>query len=118
MTPRPCIDCGEPTTDTRCPSCQADQDRRTDTSRGSRHERGYDGRWARLSARARRLQPWCLDCGATDNLTADHLRWPARTLDDVEVVCGPCNNRRGAARGTRTRGETRKPAGQGPTGQA
>jgi hypothetical protein len=39
-----------------------------------------------------------MDCGTTEDLTGDHLRWPARTLADVEVVCRSCNSRRGALR--------------------
>ena len=68
--------------------------------------RGYGSAWQRLSARARRLQPFCSDCGATDDLTADHSpeAWervaaglPVR-LADVDVVCRGCNSRRGRAR--------------------
>ena len=98
MIARPCLDCGTPTDATRCPSCA--QDRPHERARGTRTQRGYDNRWGRLSRRARRLQPWCIDCGTTSDLTTDHLRWPARTLDDVEVVCRPCNSRRGPTRGT------------------
>ena len=56
MTLRPCLDCGEPTALTRRPE-----------------HRGYDAEWDRLSRRARRLQPWCSDCGSTEDLQADHL---------------------------------------------
>jgi 5-methylcytosine-specific restriction protein A len=65
-------------------------------------QRGYSSAWDRLSRRARRLQPFCTDCGtrgSLDNpLTADHLRWPARSLRDVEVVCRRCNSARGPVR--------------------
>lgn len=60
--------------------------------------RGYGARWQALSAEAREIQPWCSDCGAEEDLTADHLRWPATALADVEVVCRACNSRRGAMR--------------------
>ena len=46
---------GQPTAGTRCPE-----------------HRGYDRRWRVLSERARKLQPWCSDCGATEDLQADH----------------------------------------------
>ena len=92
--PKPCLDCGVPTDATRCPPCTTTANIR----RGSAAERGYDHRWRRLSKRAIRRQPWCTDCGTRDDLTGDHLRWPARSLADVEVVCRPCNSRRGAAR--------------------
>lgn len=81
---------------------------------------GYDAAWDRLSRRARELQPWCSDCGTAESLTADHLpsawarkaaRLPLR-LRDVDVVCGPCNSRRGSSRpGTpRAAGEPSSPA--------
>lgn len=89
MTPRPCIDCGTPSAMTRCPE-----------------HRGYNSEWDRLSRRARKLQPWCSDCGATENLQCDHSpeAWARKAagkpirLRDVDVVCGPCNVERGQAR--------------------
>jgi 5-methylcytosine-specific restriction enzyme A len=98
MTPlrRPCLDCGVPTDAARCPTHTTDANVR----RGSAAARGYDHRWRRLSRRAIRKQPWCTDCGTRDDLTGDHLRWPARTLADVDVVCRGCNSRRGAVRTT------------------
>lgn len=98
MTRRPCLSCGEPSSATRCPACATAELVRTDQRRGTPTARGYNSAWARLSARARRAQPFCTDCGTTSDLSADHLRWPARTLVDVEVVCRPCNSKRGAAR--------------------
>jgi len=86
---RPCLDCGVLV---------------RDASRCSRHAktttaaRGYDAAWQALSLRARRVQPWCSHCGDTRDLTTDHLRWPARTLADVQVLCRPCNSRKGQAR--------------------
>ena len=89
MTAKPCLDCGQPTASTRCPE-----------------HRGYDRRWRVLSERARKLQPWCSDCGATEDLEADHSpeAWARIAagkmvrLRDVDVVCGPCNRARGQAR--------------------
>ncbi len=89
MTLRPCLDCGQPSPDARCSPC-----------------RGYDSRWDELSRRARKLQPFCSDCGATENLQADHSpeAWTRRAagkairLKDIDVVCGPCNTERGQAR--------------------
>lgn len=86
---KPCLDCGTPTASTRCTAC-----------------RGYDSAWERLSQRARKLQPFCTDCGATENLQADHSpeAWARRAagkairLKDIDVVCGPCNVARGQAR--------------------
>ncbi len=107
MTLRPCILCGEPVEGPRCAE-------HTVHTKASARARGYDAAWDRLSKRARRLQPWCTDCGATDDLQCDHLpsAWEraeagkAVRLVDVEVVCGPCNRRRGASRGNAvTRGD-------------
>lgn len=90
MIARPCLDCGTPSASTRCPAC-----------------RGYDGRWTKLSRKARKLQRFCTDCHSTRNLQLDHLpsAWqrraqglPIRLGIDTEVVCGPCNTRRGQAR--------------------
>lgn len=100
MTLRPCIVCGEPSQSSRCEE-HALPDRRP-----SREQRGYDKRWRALSTRARRLQPWCTDCGSVEDLTTDHSEqaWErhekglAIRLEDVEVVCRACNSRRGRAR--------------------
>lgn len=102
MALRPCLDCGALTSKSRCPTCQRPRDRARDARRGSRHERGYDNEWVALVAEAVKRHPWCTDCGTTgcrDNpLTGDHLRWPALTCADVEVVCRRCNSRRGPLR--------------------
>lgn len=99
---KPCLRCGEPSSGSWCDEHGPERGPRQDHDLNST-QRGYDNRWRRLSERARQLQPWCSDCGTTDDLTGDHLRWPARTLRDVDVVCRACNSRRGALR---TRGET------------
>lgn len=78
---------------------------RAKDSRNAR-QRGYDTAWTRLSKQARAKQPFCLDCGATADLQCDHSpeAWRAHyegrplTLDMVDVVCGDCNRKRGAAR--------------------
>lgn len=87
MTPRPCIDCGESTTSTRCPDCEPEHE----AQRGSSTARGYNSRWQRLSLRARKLQPFCTDCNATEDLQVHHHRWPAWSLRDVEVLCLDCH---------------------------
>ena len=77
-----------------------------DRERGSRQQRGYDAAWDRLSRRARRLQPFCLDCGSTEDLTADHslTAWERRAagklirLQDIDVLCRRCNAERGDPR--------------------
>lgn len=111
MTLRPCIVCGEVASGPRCDVHTA--------RKPAAAARGYDAAWSRLSKRARRLQPFCTDCGAAEDLQADHTpeAWERKAaglairLADVDVVCGPCNRRRGAARGAVvTRGEA--PSGQ------
>jgi len=108
VTLRPCLACGQPSAGPRCPA------HTTHRPKPSPRQRGYDAAWDRLSKKARRLQPWCTDCGATDGLELDHLptAWerhdaglPIR-LTDVQVCCGPCNRARGAGR---TRGESPGP---------
>lgn len=101
MTLRPCLDCGTPSPRARCDRCRPPL-----RSRPSRAA-GYDTAWDALSRRARRLQPWCSDCGAVDDLTCDHSPEAWRRKDaglpirlvDVDVVCRRCNSARGKARG-------------------
>lgn len=78
--------------------------------------RGYDSPWRTLVAQAKQVQrqqcghAWCVDCGlteaqakATDNpLSGEHLRWPAVSVDDVEVLCRRCNSVRGRIRASVT----------------
>lgn len=106
-----CADCGALTDRPRCLDCKP---------RVSAHSQGYTSTWARLSKRARRLQPWCLDCGTTEDLTTDHSTeaWERHeagreiTLDLVEVVCRSCNSKRGRARPHR--GDPPSQEGQSP----
>lgn len=102
MALKPCLVCGEPSPGPRCPEHPEQTSHQATAT-----QRGYDSKWSRLSRRARRLQPWCLDCHATEDLSADHSpeAWrrherglPIR-LEDIEVVCLSCNTKRGAARG-------------------
>lgn len=106
MTLTACLDCGEPSDGPRCP------EHTTDT-KAPAAARGYDAAWTRLSKRARRLQPFCSDCGSTEDLQCDHTpeAWARKAagkairLQDVQVLCGPCNRAAGAARGpSATRG--------------
>lgn len=90
---------------------QAERQRERERRRGSSTARGYGGAWRRLSLRARRLQPWCSDCGITEDLTGDHSprAWErydsgrAIRLEDIDVVCRECNTLRGEARAGRER---------------
>lgn len=101
---RPCLRCGEPAEASYCSEHRPAEQRKTKRSATAL---GYDTAWRKLSERARRLQPWCTDCGTSDNLTADHLpiAWQRKAegktirLDDIEVVCLTCNIARGSTRG-------------------
>lgn len=106
---RPCLDCQTPARGPRCPACRTAKARAVRAVNGpgpSSTAKGYDQSWRRLSIAARRLQPWCSDCGTTENLSLDHSpeAWKAKaegrpiTPDLVDVVCKSCNSRRGAAR--------------------
>lgn len=108
MTLRPCIECGEISEAERCDEHRL---KSRDRLNGDGHAlnaqaRGYDAAWNRLSKRARRLQPFCSDCGATEDLQCDHTpqAWARHAvgkvirIKDVDVVCGSCNRRRGSAR--------------------
>lgn len=119
MSLKPCLVCGEPSARSRCPEHWTD---------GHDHDgdRGYNAAWRRLSRKARRLQPFCTDCGTTEDLQADHTpeAWARHAagktvrLEDIDVVCGPCNRSRGAARPGATRGGDRIVAGQKAEGKA
>ncbi len=115
MTLRPCLGCGEPSPASWCLACRPPENKPSATARG------YDWAWQKLSTRARRIQPWCLDCGTTVDLTTDHSTqaWARKAaglpirLSDVAVVCRPCNSRRGRARPTGDT-PTRGPSGPDP----
>ena len=110
-----CPDCGgvftRDGTDNRaaCKDCRPADDGAARARRmvGTTTERGYGSRWQRLARKARALQPFCSDCGATDDLTGDHSieAWKRHDagktvrLQDIDVVCRRCNSERGAARG-------------------
>lgn len=111
---RPCLKCGEPVA-----GASWCDDHKPQPSK-SRRDRGYEGQWRKLSARARRLQPWCSDCHTTTDLTCDHTpeAWEAHdagkpiTLDLVNVVCRACNARRGQARPSRPPSTSPAPSGK------
>lgn len=108
MLMTPCIQCGELSHEAYCQDHRQVSAPKTKTTA----QRGYGARWQRLSKRARRIQPFCSDCGTTENLTLDHSprAWERYytgkniRLIDTNVLCMDCNISRGAARGDRTRG--------------
>jgi 5-methylcytosine-specific restriction endonuclease McrA len=92
MLPRSCLGCGTKIpSGSRCPRCA----RKAKTA-----SRGYGAAWQRLARQAIRERPWCVDCGATADLTADHvvpIALGGQRLDpaNVAVRCRSCNSRRG-----------------------
>lgn len=106
---RPCLDCGEPTTESRCPDHRAE--RSATRARRAPEDRGYDAAWRRLSARARQLQRFCTRCGSTKNLSTDHTpeAWHRKvnglpiTLRHVQVLCATCQAELGSSRPGSTR---------------
>ena len=98
MIARPCISCGEPiATGTYCTEC-------TPVDHRVRHAiRSNPSRWKKLSAKARKLQPWCSTCGTSGDLTADHIipivERPdlAYVIENIDILCRPCNGRKAGA---------------------
>lgn len=89
---RRCADCPTIiTTGHRCPTCQR------------AYRARYQGAWPATSRAAIARSPVCIDCGATTDLTAEHLE-PDKYDPDPPVLCRPCNSRRARARATRQPG--------------
>lgn len=83
MVLRLCIvtDCGRLARGTRCAAHEVEHQRRRNQSRPQ-----YVGSWAATSRRARKEQPWCTRCQASDELTLDH--------ETGTVLCKSCNSAR------------------------
>lgn len=100
---RPCLKCGALSPGSYCRPCNAERIRARQQCRGTTKQLGYGSAWKRLSVKARRLQPFCSTCGASDDLTTDHITPLARsdraapvTIDAVQILCRSCNARKGA----------------------
>jgi 5-methylcytosine-specific restriction endonuclease McrA len=139
---KPCLACGEPSEGSRCDEHRAEQENARESRRNVEHPAyGNRTRWKNASRRARAAQPWCLDCGATSNLSVDHIipfrERPdlAYAQDNLAIRCRPCNARKGdtmpdaatvaaveaavaARRARRTRGETPDPSASRCAGEA
>lgn len=80
--PRPCLDCGViQTHGTRCADHYREWHRRR--NQDPKRRALYGGTWAATSRAARKAQPQCSVCGATDNLQLDH--------EHNQVECRDCN---------------------------
>lgn len=123
-----CLDCGELSSENYCEECfpEVRKAQRGERKPGDRIAQGYDSRWQRLSRKARRMQPFCSDCGSEEDLQLDHTpktweRWrqrkPIRLEHTGGVVCSDCNRARGDARTPGGGRYTGPPEQSGPVGQ-
>lgn len=97
----PCLDCRALSRNgSRCTRCQAVADAQRDQQRGSASSRGYGARWRSLARAAMAAHPYCAGCGATSDLTVDHVVPIARggtpTPENLQVLCRSCNSAKGA----------------------
>ncbi len=88
----PCLDChqlvrGGP----RCEPCRRTKVRERSAERRSSSDRGYDSAWQRLRRTVIDAAPYCVRCGATEYLTADHIiplsRGGTSDLANLQVLC-------------------------------
>lgn len=99
MTLRPCLVCGEPGNGPRCAEHASPTPAKP---RDRRHVHWNGTRWKKLSARVRKLMPWCADCRRTSQLTTDHVipveHRPdlAYEIENLITRCRPCNGRKGS----------------------
>ena len=85
--PRSCLGCGvKIPSGSRCVTC------------GNTTARGLGAAWQRLARQVIREQPWCYWCGATSDLTADHLvprsQGGNNVRSNIVTACRTCNSRR------------------------
>jgi 5-methylcytosine-specific restriction protein A len=78
----------------RCADCLRQYYRK----RGKTRARGYDAEHKRLVKLAIAAHPYCVDCGASEDLTGDHIvprsRGGLNVLSNYEVRCRGCNTAR------------------------
>lgn len=93
---KPCIICGEPGSQSRCP------DHRLADTRPNGHVHTNPARWKNLSKRLRKDSPFCETCGAVEQLQLDHIIPLSAapeltyTAENCRVLCKTCNGRRQA----------------------
>ncbi|NKY35436.1 HNH endonuclease [Nocardia speluncae] len=90
---KPCLVCGELSKESRC-----SEHRIVKTS--NRVVKTDSTRWKKLSAKLRKLQPWCTECGATNDLCADHIIPVSErpelvyATENIQILCRRCNGRK------------------------
>lgn len=89
---RPCLDCGTivENSASRCARCLG----RHEAGRVARKRKLYNAEWRALSEDARSGKS-CAFCGATEDLTLDHVI-PGTLEGGVRVLCRTCNGHKGA----------------------
>jgi 5-methylcytosine-specific restriction protein A len=89
--------CGALVQRTPCPTCRRSKERK----RGTTTQRGLGADHQRLRAIAIARHPYCSECGATEDLTADHIiprsKGGQNVLSNYRVLCGHHNYSKGAA---------------------
>ena len=98
----PCTACGEPHDGPgRCPDCRREADTARDRTRDPSRSHQGTARWTKLSARLRRIAPFCETCGSTKLLEVDHIlpvvEFPELVyiIENLRVLCRRCNRSRG-----------------------
>lgn len=100
MTMRPCLDCGEPSTASRCDEHRRADLRQRQGERDKTSPHWNRNRWKKLSIRLRRMSPFCELCGSTTQLQIDHIipvsERPDLTfvVENLRVLCARCNGAR------------------------
>lgn len=97
MPPRPCLTCGKPTNNTRCPTCQQPRDRARNQSRTH-----LTGNWPTLSRTIRQAHVeqhgwtcpgWQVPAHPSTDLTVDHIQQRSGE-HGYQVLCRSCNARK------------------------
>jgi 5-methylcytosine-specific restriction endonuclease McrA len=92
-----------------CQECRRERERK----RGKTKARGYDAEHKRLSKLAIAQHPFCVDCGATEDLVGDHIvpysRGGLNVLSNYAVRCRSCNTARGNRESVFLTGQRRDP---------
>jgi 5-methylcytosine-specific restriction endonuclease McrA len=97
---KPCLTCGALTRHgSRCPEHQRAYEREKSRRRGGAQKLGYTRQWQQAAHAAIDAQPWCSTCGATTDLTGDHIVARAHggpgVSENVTVLCRSCNAKKG-----------------------
>lgn len=98
MAPRPCLLCGTPATNTRCPKCEATYQQARNQARPH-----YQGDWPTLSKKLRAAWVkehgwWCPGWHTpphpSRDLVLDHVN--QRSRQQLAILCRTCNSRKSA----------------------